>query len=265
MRGSADPSSRMAGWPPEFDLTSKDQYGSPGAGRWEMILMKKCPYCAEEIQGEAVICKHCGRGQPEDLGDIKERGERYAMGITQGGEAAIWDMKAGGPPLAKMEAVASNASSIRSRFNELESASDGKTDNSRMAGGILIMAGGLLLCLGSFLPWVTANAPLVGSMSKSGMEGGDGIITLILGIGIAALGIGFLAGMKSSSAGPLIVLIAAVAAAAVTVVDYNDVQGRVEDAQAVSDLVSASVGAGIWTLFVGSIVSALGSLSFLRK
>ena len=55
----------------------------------------------------------------------------------------------------------------------------GLVRNQIVPGATMIGLGGLLIVLGSFLPWLTATAPFVGTISRNGMEGGDGIITLI--------------------------------------------------------------------------------------
>ena len=138
---------------------------------------------------------------------------------------------------------------------------DPPRSNQAIPAAITAMLGGLLLCLGSFLPWLTATAPFVGTISRSGMDGGgDGILTLALGcITILIAVAGFTKPKRLQLS-----IVTGVVAGIVAAFAYVQVQDRIASVQATAgeaaSMIVASVGAGIWTVIIGAVLTVVGGV-----
>ena len=113
--------------------------------------------------------------------------------------------------------------------------------------GWALLAAGVLLAIAAFLPWASA---LNGALTRNGLDGGsDGILTLVLGTGIAILGL--LAGLRYGQLWvPIVAALASIGAIAVFFADYNDVSGR-------SGL---DVGSGLWLTGVAAFACLIASI-----
>lgn len=132
--------------------------------------------------------------------------------------------------------------------------------NPVVPGATMTGLGGLLIILGSFLPWLTATAPFVGTITRNGMEGGDGIITLILGVITILIGVSQLTATRLPTLLQRSSIATGVITGIVAAFNYLEVQRRIEDANEQTELVAASVGSGIWTLVVGAVLAIVGGV-----
>jgi len=127
-----------------------------------------------------------------------------------------------------------------------------------------MLAGGIVVIVGSFMPWLTATAAFVGTISRSGIDGGgDGIFTAIAG-GLLALG-GVARAMRSGSPRTARVLgvLSSVVAALIGVMDIGNVNSKVADLTSSSTAVIATVGTGLYVVILGAAIGLL--FSFLTS
>jgi hypothetical protein len=126
-----------------------------------------------------------------------------------------------------------------------------------------MIAGGLV-ALGSFLPWATVRTAL-GSVAITGLEnGGDGLVTLILGIGIFVVGAAEF--FEFSPAYGLLSfwppLVAGIIAVAISFIDGMNIVDKLREVN--NEFVYGSTGEGVWVVGVGGVMSIMASLA-IRK
>lgn len=122
---------------------------------------------------------------------------------------------------------------------------------------LLMMGGAVAVAGGCFLPWIKASAPLIGTITKSGVDnGGDGIVALGLAAILAMLGYRSRYGVTH----PRKIGVAIVLGLLVALVVYEviDISNRFADMKATSDLIATSFGSGLVLMGAGIIAAGIG-------
>jgi hypothetical protein len=124
-------------------------------------------------------------------------------------------------------------------------------------GGIVILIAGALAILGSFLRWITATAAFVGTIGRSGLDGGgDGIVTIALGIVIVLLGIAMLARSGSRRTARIGAIVCAVVLGFIAYIDIKSVNDRIAG---LGDNVNGALGMGLILVAFAAVLTVIGA------
>ena len=138
-------------------------------------------------------------------------------------------------------------------------------------GGAVAAVGGVALVVGTALPWITATAAFVGTMSRSGLEmGGDPMVVAGAGGLIAVVGTLVAVRGRGTLAERLIPAILGAGAAVMLVIDYQDLARRVS---AATDAFSsggntsgvAGIGVGFWVCVIGVVLAVASAILPTRE
>lgn len=151
--------------------------------------MRSCVHCAEEIQDEAAVCKHCGRAVPTGATKISHRAGSFGIGPMD--EAyGVWDLQHGGPPLAQFDKSEDGWAQAWTRFQQasVQIASAPPTNGKAVASMVLgiVWMWGITSIIGLILGYIARKE----IKASGGRQGGDGMA--IAGIVLGWVGIGLL-------------------------------------------------------------------------
>jgi hypothetical protein len=121
------------------------------------------------------------------------------------------------------------------------------------------------MIFGSFLPWLTVTAPLIGTISRSGLDGGgDGVITLALGVVTVLIGAARLMSTSMATLWYRASIITGLIVGATAIYANSQVQDRIAQAKDAAGefagLLVANTGAGLWTLGIGAALAIVGGM-----
>lgn len=136
---------------------------------------------------------------------------------------------------------------------------------SRLPGG-LVLASGVLIAISPFLPWLTATAPFVGSISRSLIDGIDGQVLAVLGVVAGLVGLAMLVRGPNRGLGVLALLLFA-ASIWLAWVDFADVEGRITNlTSSTSEFrIIADPGPGPFLGFLAAGLGIVGGLIALLR